>query len=633
MMWQNYCASTAATNKLYENRAMLSAFSQSEQPMNNTHSFFNRICHSLIPRRAAIMLVTLAWSSLAFCGEIQDAAKSGDLEKVKALLKDNPDLVSSKDSYGYTPLYYAARYGHKDVAQLLLANHAEVNAKDNYGLTPLHWAMDHKDIAELLLAKGADVNSKTIDGRTPLHIAAQHGSKNVVELLLAKHADVNANDDNGKTPLDAAVYMGYMDVAELLRQHGGQHGDLEKFESLLKDNGYVSKSEAEKINFLTACLKDKDSDVRLFAIEEMSKLGDAQAVEPLIACLNDQGSVAWIRRSAIEALVKLGKPAVEPLIGCLKDCDFDVCRALGELGDARAVEPLIACLKANSSTFDTNGTRPAAEALSKLGKPAVAPLIRCLKDQDSYVRQSAAETLEKLGYIPETETEKITFLIATESWDELAKQGKPAIEPLIGCLKDQDQDVSQFAVKALEKLGDKRAVEPLIACLCIEDQSPDVRQSAAEAVGKLGDARAIKPLRAALPDWDANEFIWVALEQLGWQPKPGAEQLYFWIGKRDAQAINIAWEKNKQLLLADVKSGNRRKIENAVCTFVSLGKEEEVPALVRILNSQGNKQMAETYINCGHEGLAQAARSWAERHGYSISTGAGANKAGWGQWK
>ena len=42
----------------------------------NTHSSFSRFCHSPIPRRAAVLLVALAWSSLAFCGEIHDAAES-----------------------------------------------------------------------------------------------------------------------------------------------------------------------------------------------------------------------------------------------------------------------------------------------------------------------------------------------------------------------------------------------------------------------------------------------------------------------------------------------------------------------------------------------------------------------------
>jgi hypothetical protein len=87
-----------------------------------------------------------------------------------------------------------------------------------------------------------------------------------------------------------------------------------------------------------------------------------------------------------------------------------------------------------------------------------------------------------------------------------------------------------------------------------------------------------------------------------------------------------------RVLLPDMKSGNQRKIENAVYTFVSLGKEEIVPELIRILDAEGDKEMAETYLNCGHAGLDKAARSWASRHGYQISPLPGARKAGWGRW-
>jgi ankyrin repeat protein len=79
------------------------------------------------------MLVALVWGSLAFGGDIHDAAKSGDLEKVKAQLRGNPDSVFSKDAYGWTPLHYAAFKGHKEVAALLLDNKAEVNAKCTNG--------------------------------------------------------------------------------------------------------------------------------------------------------------------------------------------------------------------------------------------------------------------------------------------------------------------------------------------------------------------------------------------------------------------------------------------------------------------------------------------------------------------
>ena len=178
----------------------------------NTHSFFSRICRSPIPRRAAVTLVALAWSSLAFCGEIHDAAAFGQLEKVKALLQDNPDLVFSRDNSGghngVTPLHVAAGAGHKDVAELLLAYKADVNATNNSNETPLHCAAmaGRKDVAELLLANKANVNARGNDlGWTPLHCAAKNGHKDVVELLLANGAGVDTRDNMGRTPLHWAT--------------------------------------------------------------------------------------------------------------------------------------------------------------------------------------------------------------------------------------------------------------------------------------------------------------------------------------------------------------------------------------------------------------------------------------------
>ena len=135
--------------------------------MNKMHAVFNKFHNSLISRHTRVILavlLTLVWSSLAFCGEIHDAAESGDLTKVEILLKDNPALATSKNNYGATPLHLAAQNGHKDVAKLLLAKGADVNAKDSY------------------------------DGEEPLHAAAQTGRRDVVELLLANKADVNARD-------------------------------------------------------------------------------------------------------------------------------------------------------------------------------------------------------------------------------------------------------------------------------------------------------------------------------------------------------------------------------------------------------------------------------------------------------
>src|SRR5450432_1933045 len=99
------------------------------------------------------------WSAFAFSGEIHTSAMRGDVERTKALLIGDPGLVFSKDERGWTPLYFAAASGHKDVAELLIANKADVNAF-NQNFTPLHAAVlnHHQDVADLLIASNAQVS-------------------------------------------------------------------------------------------------------------------------------------------------------------------------------------------------------------------------------------------------------------------------------------------------------------------------------------------------------------------------------------------------------------------------------------------------------------------------------------------
>jgi hypothetical protein len=90
-----------------------------------------------------------------------------------------------------------------------------------------------------------------------------------------------------------------------------------------------------------------------------------------------------------------------------------------------------------------------------------------------------------------------------------------AVEPLITVLGDKDRDVRRNAVAALGQLGDSRAVEPLITALRDEDR--DVRRNAATALGKLGDTRAVEPLIKALGDsyYELRLNVAAALAALG----------------------------------------------------------------------------------------------------------------------
>src|ERR1035438_2724457 len=84
-------------------------------------------------RLTAIVAAALACASIALAGPVHDAARKGDLNKVKALLQSDPKLVSDVDSKGDTPLHVAALHGELAVAQALLDAGADVNVKNHYG--------------------------------------------------------------------------------------------------------------------------------------------------------------------------------------------------------------------------------------------------------------------------------------------------------------------------------------------------------------------------------------------------------------------------------------------------------------------------------------------------------------------
>ena len=65
-------------------------------------SIWTRLFNNLSSAATTTKAVPMATSSRS----IHDAAESGDLEAVKALVRANPDVVFSKDRNGLTPLHY-----------------------------------------------------------------------------------------------------------------------------------------------------------------------------------------------------------------------------------------------------------------------------------------------------------------------------------------------------------------------------------------------------------------------------------------------------------------------------------------------------------------------------------------------
>ncbi|RKY29568.1 MAG: hypothetical protein DRP68_07185, partial [Candidatus Omnitrophota bacterium] len=123
----------------------------------------------------------------------------------------------------------------------------------------------------------------------------------------------------------------------------------------------------------------------------------------------------------------------------------------------------------------------------------VSHLIEALRDEDRYVRYKAAEELDRIGWQPKNQEEKILYLIVKQTWDELVKIGVPAVPYLIEVLKDKDLYVRKAAVKALGEIGSQEIashlretiIEALIEVL-IKDESWDVRYTSAYVLIRIG---------------------------------------------------------------------------------------------------------------------------------------------------
>jgi hypothetical protein len=76
---------------------------------------------------------------------------------------------------------------------------------------------------------------------------------------------------------------------------------------------------------------------------------------------------------------------------------------------------------------------------------------------------------------------KTQDLIAEQKWDQCVDIGSAAVEPLIHALQNGDGDMQKGAIETLRRIGDARAVEPLITLLK-KSSNEDVRRSAADAL-------------------------------------------------------------------------------------------------------------------------------------------------------
>ncbi|MGO4185664.1 ankyrin repeat domain-containing protein, partial [Paenibacillus sp. TAF43_2] len=127
-----------------------------------------------------------------------------------------------------TPLGFAAHFGNKEAAQVLLNYGADINAVSHSKIsfipsnTALHAAIAGErniDLINLFMKHHADTNLLDSNGHTCLHTAAFHDDNTeIIRVLLEHGANITTKDPEGHTALSLAVKQGNHNVAEFLRR-------------------------------------------------------------------------------------------------------------------------------------------------------------------------------------------------------------------------------------------------------------------------------------------------------------------------------------------------------------------------------------------------------------------------------
>lgn len=233
------------------------------------------------------------------------------------------------------------------------------------------------------------------------------------------------------------------------------------------------------VDGLIAALEHEDKGVRSEAARSLGRIGNARAVEPLVKALRDQ--VEPVRDSAVESLGRIGEPAVEVLARTLSGESYDMVRwqlvrALGETRNPKALEPLIDALKDTDETV----RRLAIEALAKIGEAAIGPLIHSLRDRgERDIKYGAAVALGKIG-------------------------NARAVEPLVEALRNEGPAVRQGAIFGLVDIG-KPAVESVMRLYnqTLKEDDTGARMGAVIVLANIADARALDVLTQAKGDKDS----------------------------------------------------------------------------------------------------------------------------------
>ncbi|MCK9579788.1 MAG: HEAT repeat domain-containing protein [Methanoregula sp.] len=225
----------------------------------------------------------------------------------------------------------------------------------------------------------------------------------------------------------------------------------------------------------------------------------------------------------------LGLPALECLIASFDDevpkNRFEVARIIGHLGEPARI-PLARVL----SDKRPHVREGAVLALGYLGKSSEKNIVNLLKDPVATVRYAAAQSLDRIKWVPKGEGSAALYDVARREWTDVAEHKKSAVPALVWVLGDQDFDVQSGAIRTLGTLEDIRAVPYLIL---LAKKSEDIRivKAVVSALGQLACPAVQQFLLTSLahPVFAIRTQAAFSLEKAGWTPKDTDEKVRFFI--------------------------------------------------------------------------------------------------------
>ena len=339
------------------------------------------------------------------------------------------------------------------------------------------------------LIKALDSDAEAVRG-TASAALGKIGPKAVPALIKAldssrrevRDAAVGALGDIGGPAAESAI-VSLVRIQKEDRERDGHNKDFHTISGALVALGKIGERGLEP--FITD-LRHKDPQVREHAAEslgdimravrdERRQFSNAQkSTEPLINALQDddlrvRSAAAMAMQSVLPAVKdpQIRARAVEALVRAMKDSAVAVYASGALLGAAGAgLEPILAIIEnadVRGKRVDPSVESPTsrgttvervirimaareemygfgAQALRKIGEPALEPLINALKDEDVRMRRAAAMALQSV-------------LPAVKDPNLRAK----ALKPLIRAMNDNDSQVRGYAPVALGKIGTEDA--------------------------------------------------------------------------------------------------------------------------------------------------------------------------------